>query len=232
MGSFYDRERGKGMTNSKLRGLDLDFPPYYNTKENVEASECANNVIIVEKPKKPTIIFVGEDKKINDNIVARGTGFFDCENIMPNILNVRVEESTSNKNKESKTQIVFVDFTDGTSEKAVLHPDDIFSLEQGISICITKKLLSMKTNGYGHSAYNKIINRGVAVYKRSVEVAKKAAEDKEAEEKRLTNAKAKLARKRAKKAAKKREYEIELRKEAYVRAIQELASNGEDSASY
>ena len=211
------------MTSSALRGLELDFTPYVNNKVNVAASELS----ILKKPK---ISFVMGDGRLRDNIMAFADGF-TAGSIMPNIVNVRVEESTSNKDKESKTQIVFVDFTDGTSEKAILHPDDEFSLEQGISICITKKLLSMKTGGYGHSVYNKIINRAVAVYKRSVEAAEKAAEDAEAEKQRVANANAKIARKKAKRAAKKREYEIELRKEAYVRAMKEINGNGEDSAS-
>lgn len=35
-------------------------------------------------------------------------------------------------------------FADGTSEKAVLNKDDTYSLEYGISICITKRLLKNK----------------------------------------------------------------------------------------
>ena len=36
---------------------------------------------------------------------------------------------------------VVVTFADGTKTKAVLDDEDFYSLEQGISICITKKLL-------------------------------------------------------------------------------------------
>jgi hypothetical protein len=243
-------ERGTKMTNSNLKNADFDFVGYgdlngvpccvvntsssnanFDTKVNVASSENINNSLCVHMVK-PKIGFVGADKKPLDSIMALGVSSFGMNSkIMPNITTVRVEESTSNKDKQTKTKIVFVDFTDGTSEKAILHPDDEFSLEQGISICITKKLLSMKTNGYGHSAYNKIINRGVAVYKRSVAAAEKAAKNQEAEEERITRLNAKIARKKAKRAAKKREYEIELRKEAYVRAMKEINGNGEDSAS-
>ena len=44
-------------------------------------------------------------------------------------------------------------------KKAVLAVNDEFSLEQGISICVTKKLFSMKTENNGSSVYNKIVEK-------------------------------------------------------------------------
>ena len=60
-------------------------------------------------------------------------------------------------------KIVCVDFADGTTEKAVLSEGDTFSLEQGVSICITKKLLSEKSLS-GNSLYNKIIQKALKIY--------------------------------------------------------------------
>lgn len=219
------------MTNFDFKRLYEDISATcVSTKYNITSSESTSNIYIHSgKPTKPVITFVDKNKKTRNYIeaITNGKGI----SIMPNILNVRVIENTNKKNKEIKTSVVFVDFADGTSEKAVLHPDDTFSLEQGISICITKKLFSMITGGFGHSVYNKIINRGVAVYERSVKAAEDEAKRRETEEKRLANANAKIARKKAKRAAKKREYEIELRKEAYIRAMTAMAKDGKDKAS-
>lgn len=119
-------------------------------------------------------------------------------------------------------RVVMVKFVDGTTEKAVLDDSDTFSIEQGISICITKKILSALTKGNGGSVYNKLVEYGLKAYEeikeRKYESAKENAEK---------NAKAKrnaerAKKKRAKKAAKKREYDIEIQKEAYLRAMREL----------
>ena len=119
-------------------------------------------------------------------------------------------------------RVVMVKFVDGTTEKAVLDDSDTFSIEQGISICITKKILSALTKGNGGSVYNKLVEYGLKAYeevkKRKYESAKENAEK---------NAKAKrnaerAKRKRSRKAAKKREYDIEIQKEAYLRAMREL----------
>ena len=119
-------------------------------------------------------------------------------------------------------RVVMVKFVDGTTEKAVLDDSDTFSIEQGISICISKKILSVLTKGNGGSVYNKLVEYGLKAYeevkKRKYESAKENAEK---------NAKAKrnaerAKRKRSRKAAKKREYDIEIQKEAYLRAMREL----------
>lgn len=113
---------------------------------------------------------------------------------------------------------VVVEFKDGTSERAVTHPDDTFSLEQGVSICLMKKILG------GSSAYNKVIKYALGVMK----------ENKKAEEKRLVDAEnAKRKREKAiarkqRRLAKKREEAIEIQKEAYLRAIGKYNRGMED----
>ncbi len=51
------------------------------------------------------------------------------------------------KVKNVNDKVVIVQFADNTEEKAVLADGDTFSLEQGISICLTKKMLSELTGG-------------------------------------------------------------------------------------
>lgn len=111
---------------------------------------------------------------------------------------------------------VIVEFVDGTTEKAVLHPEDQFSVEQGISICITKKLVG------GSSIYNKLIDRAVKVMINSdAERTKKQIEDEARKERKKKNDEKKARRK----AAKREEY-IETQKEAYIRALREVGVGG------
>lgn len=136
--------------------------------------------------------------------------FFKSERtIMPDIKDVKVHHNT-----------VLVIFADDTKTVAVLDKEDKFDLEQGISICITKKLLGEN----GSSIYNKLIKRALKVKKQNEKAAEETAKAKEEEKSRR-----KLALKRhQKKLAKKREAEIEMRKEAYIRAI-EYINAGIDS---
>lgn len=127
----------------------------------------------------------------------------------------RIEDVQSINNK-----VVIVKFADGTSEKAVLSESDTFSLEQGVSICITKKILNKVLKGAnGTSAYNKLVDYGLKVYdKKQKEIkeaiaAKKA--EKEAEQKKIDR----IRKKRAKRKAKLREEQIEIQAEAYRRAM-------------
>lgn len=136
----------------------------------------------------------------------------DCEvatTIIPRIVDVN----------NIKNKVVIVKFEDGTVEKAILNKDDTFSLEQGISICITKKLLSIITDGRGSSTYNKLVEHGLKVYSDKEKNAKKKADEekaaKTAEQKKIEKARKK---KEMRKAAK-REEQISIQAEAIRRAM-------------
>jgi hypothetical protein len=112
-------------------------------------------------------------------------------------------------------RVVIVEFVDGTTEKAVLHPDDSFSIEQGISICITKKLVG------GSAIYNKLIERAIKI-KRDNAAAKekRAVEERERKERHKKYVAKKIERK-----AQKREDYINMHAEAMRRALITLGSN-------
>ena len=112
---------------------------------------------------------------------------------------------------------VIVMFTDNTQTVAVLDPEDTFSLEQGISICITKKLLGED----GSSIYNKLIKRALKIKKQNEDAAIKAEKDKEEVKRRKAIALARHQRKKLKR----REAQIEMQAEAYMRALQRLHAN-------
>lgn len=105
--------------------------------------------------------------------------------------------------KAINNKVVIVYFVDGTKAKAVCDKDDVFSLEQGIGVCITKRLLN-RDEQKGSSAYNKAIRNAVKVMKRNEEL-EQAKKEQEAEEKRI---KEKIARKKAKRAQSRAERRI------------------------
>ena len=72
-----------------------------------------------------------------------------------------------------KGKVIRCTFDDGDVQKAVCHDEDEYSLEAGISICITKHLLG------GTSQYNKAVKQGVNCYNKKI---KEKEEEKQREE--------------------------------------------------
>lgn len=117
--------------------------------------------------------------------------------------------------------VTILTFADGTKEKAVLDKQDIFNLEQGISICLTKKLLSQLTFGNGNKTYNKLIKSTMKKYFAkldAIEEQKKADEQKKKKY-------AKIAAKKAKRKEKQKEARINEQAEAYRRALQSIGTS-------
>ena len=110
-------------------------------------------------------------------------------------------------------KVVEVTFADGTKEKSVCREPDVFSLETGIS------------------AYNNMVKSGVKVYKEKLKreaavkaeqdlIEKKRAKRLACKERRLT----KRAEEERIRREKEREEQIEIQKEAYLRAMDVLRS--------
>lgn len=106
-------------------------------------------------------------------------------------------------------KVVEVTFTDGTKEKSVCREPDVFSLESAISICISKKIMG------GSSAYNNAVKRGMKVYE---DKQKREATEK-AEQERIEKKRAKRLAYKERRAAKKREEQVAIQAEAYLRAM-------------
>ena len=109
-------------------------------------------------------------------------------------------------------KVAKVVFYDGTIEKVVCDEDDTFSLEMAITICMAKKLYG------GTAAYNKAVRDGMKVYKRMLERKQNEKEERE----RIAKKKQKRKEYLARREARRREEQIEIQKEAYVRAMKEL----------
>lgn len=111
-------------------------------------------------------------------------------------------------------KVVEVTFADGTKEKSVCREPDVFSMEQAIAICIGKKLMG------GSGAYNGAIRRGIKVYENKLEKEKADKAEQERIEKRRAKREAYKARKNAKRENAEKERQIEIQKEAYIRAME------------
>ena len=179
--------------------------------------DCAGGIEsrVTELEKKPDV-----DTEVKSTLDSRGktlcATFYEngfktkSKELIPDIKDITVHAD----------HVVIVEFVDGTSEKAVLHPDDSFSLEQGISICLTKKLVG------GSAIYNKLMGRALNVKKNNdATKAKKEAEENERKERRK-----KYAAKKAERLAKKREDYINVQKEAYLRALREFNEERSNNA--
>ena len=129
-------------------------------------------------------------------------GYYQREKIlMPDIEDVKVNHN-----------VVFVYFTDKTFTKAVFDEEDMpFCLEQGISICLTKKMLGE----HGSSLYNKLIQKALNVKQQKEREAQETRKKHEENTKKLEKAK----KQQAKRKAKKREETITMYAEAFERAL-------------
>lgn len=170
-----------------------------------------------DNPKNNTLTY----QKGKINFYLTGNYLCDTEVIMPDIIDVQIVK------KENKPKVIIVSFADGTLEKAVLSNGDTFSLEQGISICVTKKLLSDKTMGNGTSVYNKIIRHAMKVMDKNKKLKEKKLKETEAMEKRMKKLAQKKADRKAKREATVREEKIAIQTEAYLRAMKEFNKSSE-----
>lgn len=109
-------------------------------------------------------------------------------------------------------KVVEVTFADGKKEKSVCREPDIFSLESAISICISKKIMG------GSSAYNNAVKRGIKIY----EDKQKRKTIEKAEQERIEKKRAKRLAYKERRSAKKREEQIAIQTEAYLRAMKAM----------
>ena len=174
----------------------------------------------------PLIDFISNTATPDIRTVDCDTTTWDTSYVS-NIINNSMYQASENKKKELKNmanmitdvnvivpeKVVEVAFKNGDKQKAVCQESDVFSLETAISICITKHLLG------GSSQYNNAVKKGLKVYSEKIKKEElETAEKERIERKRIKNQERK--RKYAqRKAAKEKEEQIEIQKEAYIRAL-------------
>lgn len=151
------------------------------------------------------------NEKIGVRIAEDDGMSYGITDIMPDITGVEITNSIC--------PVTTVYFSDGTCQKTKCEYGDHISNEQGISICIAKKLCDIYAPGHGSSIYNKLVDRGLNVLKRQRKEIWKHEKD-EAERKEIAARRREKNKKRkAKKAARDRENQIEIMAEAIRRAM-------------
>lgn len=172
-------------------------------------------------PPEAKTIMKSEDGRLRAATYAN-QHLINSNGIMPDIVAVHTYDEDGKDVYDSYFLAVKVDFADHTSTKAVCSQDDFCDLESGITICIAKKLIDMKLPGAGQSLFNKIIKRAVKVYDNGFYAKLEAEKGKEQKAARDKKEAEKKRERQLKRAEAKREDEINIRKEAYVRAMKEL----------
>lgn len=141
----------------------------------------------------PNKLFIEDDAIVVETNLDCGD-YIECVELIPDIRNIKVVESKQKSNKHNNagsiTKTVIAEFVDGTTTKAVTAPDDVFSLETGVGICLTKRILD-ELDVSGHSVYNRLVEYAMT----KVDADKKLAEKQRAEEE---AARAKYEKRRAK----------------------------------
>lgn len=151
------------------------------------------------------------NEKIGVRIAEDDGMSYGITDIMPDITGVEITNSIC--------PVTTVYFSDGTCQKTKCEYGDHISNEQGISICIAKKLCDIYAPGHGSSIYNKLVDRGLNVLKRQRKEIWKYEKD-EAERKEIAaRRREKNKDRKAKKAARDRENQIEIMAEAIRRAM-------------
>lgn len=147
------------------------------------------------------------NEKENKNMPTKS---FDLEIMgIKNFISYITKPEIKDVNIIVPNKVVEVTFADGTKEKSICREPDTFSLESAISICISKKIMG------GSSAYNNAVKRGMKVY----EDKQKRENAEKAEQERIEKKRAKRLAYKKRRVAKKREEQIAIQTEAYLRAM-------------
>ena len=164
----------------------------------------------LDNDSKPRMFYQAETHGKQYRTIRFGRSKETSKYLMPEFSDVRII-----RDKEGFSIGVGIDFTDGTKQKAICMPDDTFNLEQGITICLFKKML---TGGcyieeqYVTGVYNKLVKLAIKIRNRRIkaeEEAKKAEEEAKLQEQRFQE--------------KRRKAKIRQAKRKYERRINELA---------
>lgn len=119
------------------------------------------------------------------------------------------------------SKVVKITYGDGTFTKAVCSENDVFDLDTGITICLIKRILG--GGDCGNKNYNNLIRSVHDLMERDQREREEFKKYKLARKEKQKE----IEHKRAEGKARAREEQIEIQKEAYLRAMREL--NGEAS---
>lgn len=176
----------------------------YQTKTNKESEDKK----VTETKKQPRMFYNVLPYSNKFKIIKYGESVKNSVYIMPEISDVR---HITNKDEVIGVEIKFAD---NTKQKAICSPNDTFNLEQGITICLFKKILenglvavNSLCKGRGTSIYNKLVNHALKVMERRIkaeEKAKKEEAEKKEKEQRFIEKKRRADARRAKRESEQR----------------------------
>lgn len=113
-------------------------------------------------------------------------------------------------------RVTIVKFADGTYTKCEVQGEDKFDPDTGIIFCVVKKMLGPK----GHDRFNDILRKAHKAHKKVEADKQKVVEEKYARKEKAAQARAK----KLKKEEEQKRQAIDIQKQAYVEAIEEVAT--------
>ena len=235
--SVYDIDVGNnrriyGLFETDICKVPIDYIKEYNV-------DLKDTVGFYKKYDEITEEIKEEEKNMNPEVLIKETPLFCFTSdgvtsfkIDP-ILKYPITPPIIDVSPIVPDKVVEVTFEDGTKEKAVCQESDVFSMDTAISICIAKKAMG------GSSAYNKAVKQGLKVYNDKLAQEAVAKEEQKRLERKREKREAykarRLMRRKAKEILKEqdeKEKQIEIQKEAYIRAMEYMKTKyGEVSVS-
>lgn len=120
------------------------------------------SVVLYDSNGSAKTVLFGNEEVItfgfNSTNFGKMTKFYNTVPLMPEVEDITIDSSAPTT--------IRVKFKDGTEETAILADGDTFNLENGINICLIKRLFSSVSDGHGSALYNKLYRLGVKEYKR------------------------------------------------------------------
>lgn len=166
----------------------------------------------LDNDSKPRMFYQAETHGKQYRTIRFGRSKETSIYLMPEFSDVRII-----RNKEGFSIGVEIDFADGTKQKAICMPDDVFNLEQGITICLFKKMLTYGCYGchieeqYVTGVYNKLVKHAIKIRNERIkteEEDKKAKEEDKLQEQRFQEKRRKAKIRQAKRKSERRINEL------------------------
>ena len=179
----------------------------YNTHNPI--SDTLYNMFKPDNDSKPRMFYQAETYGRQYRTIRFGRSKETSIYLMPEFSDVRII-----RDKEGSSIGVEIDFADGTKQKAICMPDDTFNLEQGITICLFKKMLTYGCHieeQYVTGVYNKLVKHAIKIRNRRIkaeEEAKKAEEEAKLQEQRFQEKRRKAKIRQAKRKSERRINEL------------------------
>ena len=167
--SYVDRNYNTVVINNPYKPIKYAIE---NPNKESEGKE------VTETKKQPRMFYNVLPYNNKFKIIKYGESVKNSVYIMPEISDVR---HIINKGEVIGVEIKFAD---NTKQKAICSPNDTFNLEQGITICLFKKILegglvavNSLCKGRGTSIYNKLVNHAIKVMERRIKAEEKAKKE-------------------------------------------------------